>query len=213
MSLIKEIKDRLKVKATGVNLSNKRIEAIATFIDGKVTTEDEIDAALDTYAEYRPFADIAKEDDRERLAETKTAQEKEAAKLKAIEDGKAQDDPNETAQDKLLKQILEQNKALFGEIASIKGEKVVNTWKSKLEENLKGVDEKFKATTLKAFNRMKFENDEQFDEYLTEISTDAKDFVAQENQFGGDRPAGGARKPVTKEASKEEAASVLKSIM
>ena len=213
MSLIKEIKEQLKAKSVGVNLSNKRQDAIAAFIDAKISTVEEIEAALNTYAEYRPFADIAKEDDRERLAETKTAQEKEAARLKAIAEGKPEpvnEDPNETAQDRLLKQILEQNKALFGEIATIKGEKVTNTRRELYAKVLEGKDPVFVASELKKFDKMAFADDADFSNTLADFTQDITN-----SGLGGDRVQSGLSNMPNgkiKPATKDELDSVVSNL-
>ena len=219
MSLLKEIKEQLKLKAVGVNLSNKRQDAIAAFIDAKVTTVEEIEAALGTYAEYRPFAEIAKEDDRERLAETKLAQEKEVARLKAIADGKpapVEVDPNETATDKMLRLLLERQEKQDAAIASMLGEKVTSSRKDQYAKALEGTSETFKAKALKDFSKMQFQSDDEFTEFLTESQSDAAAFIQETSNstLGGDRiTAGQGGAGFNKEASKAEVDSLLKNIM
>lgn len=46
----------------------------------------------------------------------------------------------------------------------------------KLEEALKDAPPLFKEYTLKNFNRMKFESDEDFDEYLKETKEDLENY-------------------------------------
>lgn len=221
MALIKQIKARLKVLYPGVNLSNKRIEAIAAKVDAKVTTEEEIDDALSTYDEYNSFAEMAKDDDRERLrikkeSETKTP-EQIAADKQAKGDEEDKDDPTETKTDKLLKQALAGIAALTGEISIIKGEKVTNTRKQQYEKALEGTSDAFKAKALKDFGKMKFDTDEEFTEFLTETETDAADFIQEVSNNGltNQNPVRGVKNTPgkVKEASKEEVDSVLDKIM
>lgn len=188
MALIKQIKARLKVLYPGVNLSNKRIEAIALKIDAKVTEEDEIDDALSTYDEYNPFAEMAKDDDRERLrlkkeSETTKTPEQIAAE-KAGKTAEEDDDPTETKTDKLLKQALAGIAALTGEVSAIKGEKVTNTRKQQYEKALEGTSDAFKAKALKDFAKMKFDTDDEFNEFLAESETDAADFIQEVSNNG-----------------------------
>lgn len=217
MSLKIKIAERLKAKAAGVNLSQKRIDAIVARAEKGLTDDSDdaaIDANLEAINELTPFKDIAALDDHERAKAKKLADEKEAARLKAIEDGKLppiDDDPNESSTDKLLKALIAKVEKQDQVLASFGQEKVTTTRKQQLEEKLKDVDPKFKATALKAYDRMKFDKDEDFESYLTEISEDAKEFVVQE--FQSDRPTGSAGRPNTKQASDKEVDAVVDSLI
>lgn len=68
--------------------------------------------------------------------------------------------------------IEKANAPLLQEIATIKAGKTTETRLSRMEEVLKDVNPELKAKTLKDFGRMAFENDESFEEYLTETTTD-----------------------------------------
>ncbi|HAR73438.1 MAG TPA: hypothetical protein DCR77_08530 [Flavobacteriaceae bacterium] len=68
--------------------------------------------------------------------------------------------------------IKEANAPLLQEIANIKAGKTTETRLSRMEEVLKDVNPELKAKTLKDFGRMSFENDDSFEEYLTETTTD-----------------------------------------
>lgn len=192
MSLLKEIKEQLKLKAVGVNLSNKRQDAIAAFIDAKISTVEEIEAALDTYAEYRPFAEIAKEDDRERLAETKAAQEKEAKRIADLAAGKTPEPEGETPQEKMLRQALEGIQALTGEIAAIKGEKVTNVRQTELDKLIEGTSPSFRKAKA-AYLRDVTMTDEAYQAWLEDAKTEASENIQEISNagLGGDRIQGG----------------------
>jgi hypothetical protein len=55
----------------------------------------------------------------------------------------------------------------------MKGEKLSNSRKSRLEELLKETGS-FGQRTLKNFAKMKFENDEEFDDFFEEVEADLK---------------------------------------
>ena len=200
MSLIKEIKEQLKAKATGVNLSNKTQDEIAAFIDADISTVEEIDAALNTYAKYRPFADIAKEDDRKRLAETKAAADKEAARLKAIAEGKpapVEVDPNESATDKMLRLLLERQEKQDATIASMLGEKVTNTLVGSAEARLKTKYADYPeliADVLTDVKERGFKDEDSLNTFLDRKEASLGAFIqaSSNNGLGGDRPAGGS---------------------
>ncbi|MCA4782341.1 hypothetical protein IF125_08690 [Empedobacter stercoris] len=94
---------------------------------------------------------------------------------------------------KALKQIAETQKTLADEINSIKAGKTIETRLSRMEEVLKDVNPELKAKTLKDFGRMSFENDESFEEYLTETTTDIQTInqTIVNQGLAGHRPGNG----------------------
>lgn len=66
---------------------------------------------------------------------------------------------------------------MASEIQTLKGNKVLTDRKSILEEKLKDAAPAFKGKILKDFARMNFENDDTFNEYLTETETDLAAFT------------------------------------
>lgn len=185
MALIKQIKARLKVLYPGVNLSNKRIEAIAAKIDAKVTEEDEIDDALSTYDEYNPFAQMAKDDDRERLKLKKESEtSKTPEQIAAENEAEGKDTLVDSEMPAWAKALVTSTQALAKGLESIQGEKVANTRKQQYEAKLEGVPAKVKAKALKDFGKMKFDTEEEFNEWLTETETDIEDLVQEESNNG-----------------------------
>lgn len=195
MTLKEKIAARLKAKAAGVNLSQKRIDAIVLRAEKGLTDESDdtqIDTNLDAINDLTPFKDIAALDDHERAKAKKLADEKEAARLKAIEEGKTEDVelPADTPEwmKVFMKQQAETNKALSDKLAAIQGEKVVNTRRSQYEKTLEGTNDKYKAKALKDFDRINFKDDEDFTSWLEGETEVAKEFVSVEPQFQSDRP-------------------------
>lgn len=191
MSLKTKIAERLKSKFTGVNLSKARIEAICTKIDAKVTTEDEIDAKLDELNEILPFSEIAQVDDYQRA--------KEAKDKKAKEDANAAEPPKkETETDGAnappawANALITQTNALVAEIANLKGEKVITSRKDALAKVLKDAPESYRNKAIRDLERMNFETDELFNEYLAETETSYTEFNQSvlDAGLGKDRPFG-----------------------
>jgi len=220
MSLKEKIALRLKAKAAGVNLSKTRIDAIVARAEKGLTDDSDdtaIDANLDAINELTPFKDIASLDDHERAKAKKIADDKEAARLKAIEEGKTPEpepDPNESSTDKLLKALMAKIDKQDQAIAAFGQEKVAKTRREQYEKTLEGTSDVFKAKALKDFDRMTFKDDEDFTSYLTDAAEDAKSFVQEEinGGLGGDRPAGGVggnNASTKKEASEAEVAAAF----
>jgi hypothetical protein len=128
-----KIKEQLKakLKAAGVNLSNKRMDAIADRLSTKITKEEEIDAKLDELNELSPFAEMAKFDDYERAKEAK---EKEDKKKKDAEDAAA------AAKDKEEEKPADSAKAKDDEMPA---------WFKPYAEDLQSIKKKETQTTLR----------------------------------------------------------------
>lgn len=100
------------------------------------------------------------------------------------------------------KGIVETVETLRGEIAMLKGEKVTTTRKDKLTELLKDSGS-YGNRILKSFDRMKFETDEEFDDFYSEVEEDLKAYNQERADAGlatlGNPPAAGGGKGVKKE--------------
>ncbi|MBB2148814.1 hypothetical protein [Pedobacter gandavensis] len=212
MSLKIRVPARLKALFTGVALSKKSIDAItekATVGLTDESTDEEIDVVLNARNEVWSFDEQRKFDDYQAGKVSKDAADKEAARLKAIADGKPEPveiDPNETKTEKMLRLMMEKLEKQDQAIAAMNGEKVTNTRKDQLTKILENTPDAFKNKAIKDFNRMKFDTDDEFNDYLTETENDAADFVQEQSNagLGVDTPAAGfGKKTGEKEVSPE----------
>ncbi len=226
MSLKIKIAARLKVKAAGVNLSQKRIDAIVSRAEKGLADESDdaaIDASLDAINELTPFKEIASLDDHQRAKEAKEKLDKEKADKEAAEraarDGDFTDLPADTPEwmRAFMKQQAEQNRAMQAEIASIKGEKVTTTRREQFIKSMEGTSAEYQARELKKFDRIAFRDDEDFKTFLDDIRGDHAAAVQEDanGELGKDRPAGGGsgdanRKKEATEAEVETAFANLK---
>lgn len=71
--------------------------------------------------------------------------------------------------------MLKTVETLTNEITTLKGEKVASTRKAKLEALLKDAGS-YGKRTLKNFDRMTFETDDDFDEFYSDVEEDLKAF-------------------------------------
>lgn len=83
------------------------------------------------------------------------------------------------------KGLVEKVTALTGEVSALKGEKVTNSRRGKLEKLLKDAGT-FGTTTLKSFDRMDFKTDEDFEEFMTEVENDLKAYNQERESAGLD---------------------------
>lgn len=206
-----KIKARLKAKFSGVNLSQTRMDAIADKLAKRLTDtseESEIDEALDDLNEIYSFSDIAKSDDRARTEAKKKAQDPP----KKEDDDEPKDDPAVPA---WAKGLIEANKSLTEKLSALESGKTLESRKSILQSKLKDAPEKVRNTYLTAFDRMRFENDEDFTGYIGTVETQVTELTQELSNnslkgFGKTKVAGGDGKT---EVAKEQVQSVVKDLM
>lgn len=114
------------------------------------------------------------------------------------------------------KALIDSNTALKNELAAIKGEKVTDSRRSKLEKLLKDTGT-FGTRTLKSFGRMKFESDDEFDEFFSEVEEDLKSLNQERANAGleklGAPATGGSMKgDVNKEVLSDDEIKALASL-
>ena len=107
-----KIIDRLKIKFSGLNLSNARLDVIADKLAPKITDETTIDAKLDELNEIISFADMAKQDDRVRTLEANQKPKPEPVKPDPPAPKPDPKDPKDPDAPEWAKALIEQNKAM-----------------------------------------------------------------------------------------------------
>ena len=187
-----------KVKAFGFN--RKEIEGIAARIADNLASEEdaseedvkaEIEKAIENILPYLEFGqsfanrvindhkngneDDDREDDDDAVAQSKKP--KSQNKPSGQKEERSDDTPA------WAKALIKSNEDLRTQIAQIKGEKVTESRKSKLEALLKDSGT-FGSRLLKSFSRMKFENDEEFDEFFSDVEEDLKSFNQERANVG-----------------------------
>ncbi len=213
MSLKAKIIAKLKAKATAVgasNLSNVRINGFADKLDAIVTSEDEIDGEVDKLDQIFSFKELASLDDVKRNADNKSAGEEDeatkAAKAKKEADEKAAAEEAAKAAGKTGDQapswfntyVENQNKVietLTNTISSIQKGSVAQTRRQQLEAKLEKAPERFKTRTLRDFDILKLDSDDDFNNYLANIEQDVADEIqaASDAGLGADAPSLGGR--------------------
>lgn len=198
------------------------LNQLARTIALQATTEDEAKALVDklTKTQVDEFvkefrADVDKEvSESNKTIETNLKKKFDFVEKKAEPGG---DDSNKVNNDDLaakLDALLEKRLApIQQELEKYKAGDVAKSRLQTLTEKLNGCkDETFKAKALKDFARMKFETDDEFNEYLTETETD----ISTANQNKANSALGGHNRPFSSggqgdktEATKDELDAVL----
>lgn len=201
----------LTAKFLGKGTTRKDVLArLASAFATQCTTEEEAKALIDKVT-VEQVTDFEKEHrsevDSEIAKATKTALENagkgkggegEGSPEPKKEEG-GSPDPTDIAS--IIAAAIEKaNAPLLQEINSIKAGKTTETRLSRMEEVLKDVNSELKAKTLKDFGRMSFENDESFEEYLTETTTDIQTInqTIVNQGLAGHQPGNGGGAPTGK---------------
>lgn len=204
----KTVMSRLKPKVKAFGFNEKERESIAALIADNLTSEEdasdedvnaEIDKAIDavlpalklgqSYAN-RVINDSKKNgegenEDGDGGEETSSS---EQTRRKPGRPPKKDDEEPEW-----FKNFREQQEARF---AAIEGARTTETRKGKLEKLLKDsglAEETFGKRILKDFGRMKFENDEEFDDYFSDTEESVKSYNQElaDKGLGGTPPGAG----------------------
>lgn len=211
---------RLKPKMKALGFNRKELQGIAANIaDNLTSAEDasdeeinaEIDAKIDAVIPFlqvgQSYANRLLEDARRNNNEDNEPDGDDdnpvhkGDKRQTGSKSKTNKEENEDAP-AWAKGLLETVETLRGEISTLKGEKIATTRKSKLADLLKDSGS-FGSRILKSFDRMKFETDEEFDEFYSEVEEDLKAYNQECADAGlatlGNPPAAGGGKGAGKE--------------
>jgi hypothetical protein len=184
--LIKKVLSKLLankgIKALGY--SKKELRGIAQQIADNLssteeTKEEEVDAEIDERIEaVIPFLGFGQSQANRLLDEWK---KNNPISEDEDEDGKG-DEPKPANKNKpkegdsipaWAQALLDSNTALKSELAALKGSKLTDQRRAKLQELLKDTGV-FGERTLKQFSRLKFEDDDDFNDYLSDVELDIK---------------------------------------
>ncbi len=149
----------------------------------QVTTDEEAQALVEKLSDQQVtefVKDWRKEVDSEVNKGIDTYKKKNPAQKKEEEKGD-DPDPSKTTDPADIATIVSnaiaaQLKPLQDELSNYKAADVNKQRRETLEGKLKDAPEKFKSKILKDYDRMNFETEEVFNEYLTETETDLTEF-------------------------------------
>ena len=189
----------LIAKFSGVRKDGLKV--LAGVLALQATTDDEAKGIVDklTDAQVNDFikdyrSDVDKEVNESNTTYESNLRKKYDFKEKVVEPGDdptKKHDPNDIAA-MVKSAIADAVKPLQDELAGYRASAVTDSRLKQLNEILNGCkDEAFKAKALKDFGRMTFNDDNAFNEYLTETKTDVESTnqrVADSNMSSESRP-------------------------
>lgn len=217
---------RLKPKVKAFGFNKKELMSVAAKIADNLTSTDdasdedvnaEIDTAIDAVLPYlqvsQSFANRVIEENRKKNDddETDDDDDDESSNSTNRQPGSNKKNPQNKGKNddapEWAKGLVQTVQIVNDEIAALKGEKVTTTRREKLESLLKDAGT-FGTRTLKSFNKMKFENDEEFEEFYSEVEEDLKSYNQERADAGlsslGNPPGAGSKKQEKNEVLTDE---------
>lgn len=209
MSLKVKVSKRMKPKVASLGFTREDRESVAAEIADNLdvnedATDEEIDAAIDTAIDAAlPMLKVAQSiknraiNEFKRTVDPKETEEDDDASTQAGSNKKPQSQGDEDEEPAYFKKFRESQEK---RLADLEAKESRTTRKSQLEEALKGVKDTFKSRTLKDYARMNFDNEDEFEEYLEDVKTDAAAFIQED----ADRDLSSSHKPGGGGAKKED---------
>ncbi|WP_455670235.1 hypothetical protein [Phocaeicola faecalis] len=200
----KEILEALKAKFSGV--SEAILGRIADKLAKTATTQEEVATAVEGVT----FQQVLESYGDSRATEASETARKNAVtdyeKKHGLKDGKKveakkpegkkpeETKPNEEEMPAWAKALVDSNKALSDKLSAIEGEKLAASRKSSLDAILKDAPEKTRQRYEKDFTRMTFKDDDDFNNWIGEITPYVEDITNEYQAKGGvvTRPKAGA---------------------
>lgn len=200
MDVKQRVQIRLKPKVKQFGFTKKVFRSVAAQIADKLDLEDDasdedIDAKIDEIISVAlPYISLIQPQANAQLDEWKKSLEKDDddedgddddddesakngkksqsnAKHRSAKSTKTAD--GDSAQSEAMERILDVVNRLAEDVKGLKGEKLTDSRRAKLETLLKDAGT-FGKRTLKSFSKMKFEDDDEFDEFYSEVEEDLK---------------------------------------
>lgn len=199
--------DALKAKYVGV--SEAILSRIAEKIVKTAKTQEEITTAVEgvTFQQVLESYGDSRATEAQQTAVTNYEKKHGLKDGKKVENGGGSSDPNSNGGQggngeggngdlaaQIAAAIAAEMKPFKEKFAAMEGEKVANIRKTALNKVLEGAPEKIRLRYEKDFARMTFNDDEDFDAWIGEITPDVEAITSDFNAKGGvvTRPRGGA---------------------
>lgn len=198
----------LQTKFAGVRKDG--LNQLATIMALTVTTEEEATQTVEKLTDETVgqfITDWRKETDAEISKANKTHEENLKKKFNFVEKGtptpptppNPPTPPTELNAEAIAAIVQKAIEPFASELNSIKTSKVIETRKQLLAKELEGLEEGFRDPFIKAFDRMTFKDDEDFNSHLETVKTD----VAKLNQSLIDKGLSQQSKPMFGSGSAE----------
>lgn len=199
MTLERKVFNALKPKTTAFGFNRKELLSVAAEIANNLqlkddASEEDIASAIDDAIDHAiPYLKLSQSMATRVINDSKKPKDGEdqnddddndddddtvKASKKSKKSSQTPPEPQDFKESEAFKAMMSVVTDLKSEITSLKGEKVSNVRKSKLEELLKDSGA-YGKTILKSFDKMTFKDDAEFDEYFDGIEEEYEKFAQE----------------------------------
>lgn len=190
---------QLKDDATDEEVSEGISDAIDDVLPLLQLTQSAADRQVSEYKNAHPAPDDDDDPDDDPDDDDDPARRSPSRKGKK---GKKDSDDDDSATLNAIKKLTEAVASLQGDVTALKSGNTTSSRTAKVRELLKDTG-KFGERRLKSFSRMKFENDDEFEDYLDELKEDIEEENKERLEKGLEK-LGRIPAPDTKPQTKEE---------
>lgn len=229
MDRTKQIMNRLKPKVKAFGFNQKELKGVAAKIADNLTLEEDasnedinaaIDEAIDAVIPYlevgRSYANRVIDNSKKNGDEENDDEEDDDESSASKQTPKSKQKSTKPKEDEEPKWFKAYRETMEKKFADLEGARTTETRKGKLEKLLKDSGT-FGKQIIKGFSKMKFDTDEEFDEYLSEVEEDLKSYNQElaDKGLGGTPPGagnggkGGSELPELTDAEIDSIASIL----
>lgn len=190
MNNTEKVYDALKPKVASLGFTKKELESVAAVIADNLSLEEDaeedvVNAAIEKAVNTMiPVLQVAQSQASRSIEKFKAANAKGQSRSADDDDtepkSKEQDAPKANAVPDWAQSLLDSVSSLKLEVNGLKSEKLTSTRKAKLEAALKDTGA-FGTQTMRSFAKMNFNDDNDFDEFLTEVKESVKDLQKERN--------------------------------
>lgn len=184
--ILQKLKDN---KGNNLGVSDRTLEDLARTLEPVITTDEQLNAysadkAINTIAgniNFEAAEAVKRQQDKVKAdaeAERKRKEAEEAAKNKGGSPKPGEEVPT------WAQNLIDQNEAMTKRLDGMQVEKAMATRKQQLEASLKDTPDYYRNSLIEGFDRLNFENDDQFGEYLKGVETNRDSFIQQAKEQG-----------------------------
>ncbi len=183
----KRVFTRLKPKATSFGFNDKELEGVADQIANNLgtdkkedeVTDEQIDAQIDAAI---PFLRVAQANSNRVIQDhiKKAATQQQQSTPPATDKNTGEGNQGQDDEPEWFRKYREENDK---KIQKLQSDKISEIRKTKIETLLKDTGT-FGKSILKAFEKMSFESDEDFEAYVSEVTESLKEFDKERTEAG-----------------------------
>lgn len=166
------------------NVSDRTLEDLARSLESVITT-DEILEAADLTKAIESFdgnlnhysAEAVKKAEQKKKNDEDKKKKKKVVTVSKNDDDEVDDDEDKNDVPSWAKKLIENQQAIVDDLNGMKQEKTTSSRKTRLIKSLEKTPDFYKKPILKGFEKINFEDEDSFDQYLKSVESSRDEFT------------------------------------